>query len=87
MPQTQASLFQSFRNGNLTPQEFAVMVAILGLANGQRNVTASATEISEALYGNLSRHAVARAIRNLQSDGWLSWKTSGINRTSTIVVN
>lgn len=84
---SQSQLFQSFRNGNLTPQEFAVMVAVQGIANGQPSITASATEISDAIYGNLSRHAVARALRNLQNDGWLSWQTSGVNRTSTIVVN
>lgn len=81
------TLFQSFREGNVTPQEFAVMVAVQALANGSSRITASATEISEALNGNLSRHAVARALRNLQDDGWISWRTSGVNRTSTIVVN
>lgn len=81
------SAFQSFRNGGLTAQEFAVIVAVQALANGTSRLTASATAISEALNGNLSRHAVARALRNLEDDGWISWKTSGINRTSTIVVN
>jgi hypothetical protein len=83
----QSSVFQSFRNGALTPQEFAVMVTVQALANGSRSLSASTTKISAALNGNLSRHAVARALRNLQRDNWLTWNTSGGSRNSVIAVN
>ena len=82
----QSTPFQAFVNGQLTPNEFAVLVTVQANANGN-SLTASATEISNRLNGNLSRHAVARALRNLQDEGWLSWQTRGVNRTSTITVN
>jgi hypothetical protein len=84
--QSKSTPFQAFINGKLTPNEFAVLVTVQANANG-KNLTASATEISNQLNGNLSRHAVARALRNLQDEGWISWQTRGINRTSTITVN
>ena len=84
--QSKSTPFQAFINGKLTPNEFAVLVTVQANANG-KNLTASATEISGRLNGNLSRHAVARALRNLQDEGWISWQTRGINRTSTITVN
>ena len=84
---SQSTPFQAFVNGQLTPNEFAVLVTIQASANGKKSITASATEISNRLNGDLSRHAVARALRNLQDEGWLSWQTRGVNRTSTITVN
>jgi hypothetical protein len=78
--------FKALVNGQLTPNEFAVLIAVQTNAYGN-TLTASATEISSRLNGNLSRHAVARALRNLQDGGWLSWQTRGINRTSTITMN
>lgn len=80
------SAINAFVNGKMSVNEFTVYVAVTAKANGS-SVTASATEISDSLRGDLSRHAVARALRNLQSDGWLSWQTGGSNRTSTIQVN
>ena len=84
--QSKSTPFQAFINGKLTPNEFAVLVTVQANANG-KNLTVSATEISNQLNGNLSRHAVARALRNLQDEGWISWQTRGVNRTSTITVN
>ena len=84
--QSKSTPFQAFINGKLTPNEFAVLVTVQANANG-KNLTASATEISNQLNGNLSRHAVARALRNLQDEGWISWQTRGVNRTSTITVS
>lgn len=83
---SQSTPFKAFINGELTPNEFAVLITTQANASGN-NLTASATEISSYLHGNLSRHAVARALRNLQDKGWLSWRTRGINRTSAIMVN
>lgn len=78
--------FQALVNGELTPNEFAVLVAVQ--ANADKNVlTASAAKISNQLNGNLSRHAVRRALRNLQNNGWILWQTSGTNQPSTIVMN
>lgn len=80
--------FKAFINGKLTPNEFAVLVIVQANAKGS-TLTASTTEISNQLNGNLSRHAVARALRNLRDNGWLSWQTRAANssRTSIITVN
>jgi MarR-like DNA-binding transcriptional regulator SgrR of sgrS sRNA len=83
----QSTPFTAFINGQLTPNEFAVLITVQANANGNR-LNTSSTEISNRLNGTLSRHAVARALRNLQDNGWLSWQTrTGSNRTSTITVN
>ena len=86
MKSTQQSLFQSIRTGALTPQEFAVMVTVQALANGGRSITTTTTSISAALNGSLSRHAVARALRNLETDNWLTWDTTSKPKT-TISIN
>ena len=80
------SPINAFLDGKLTVNEYTVLVAVQAKADGY-SVTASATDISNSLRGDLSRHAVARALRNLQRDNWLTWRTAGINRTSTIQVN
>jgi hypothetical protein len=80
------SPINAFIDGQLSVNEYTVLVAVLAKAEG-RSTTVSATEISNSLRGDLSRHAVARALRNLQRDNWLTWKTAGVNRTSTIQVN
>ena len=82
---TYTTPFQAFINGSLTPNEFAVLVTIQANAKGN-TLTASSTDISNRLNGGLSRHAVARALRNLQRDNWLTWDTSGGSRNSTISV-
>ena len=85
--QTKTTPFQAFINGKLTPNEFAVLVIVQADAKGN-SLTASSTDISNRLNGTLSRHAVARALRNLQEAGWLSWQTrSASNRASLITVN
>ena len=78
-------LIQSLNNGDLTPNEFAVLVAGQALANGSKTLTASTTALSKVLNG-LSRHAVARALRNLENEGWLTWDTNG-GSSSKIVFN
>lgn len=81
------SAISAFLNGDLSVNELVVFTAVQAKTDFTGSVTASATEISNSLDGDLSRHAVARALRNLQSDGWLSWQTGGASRTSTIQVN
>jgi hypothetical protein len=81
------SAISAFMNGNLTVNEFTVYVAVQAKSDFTGTVIASATEISDSLRGALSRHAVARAIRNLQRDKWLTWETRGVNRISEIRVS
>jgi len=80
------SPINAFLDGKLSVNEYTVLVAVSAKAAGH-SATVSATEISNSLRGDLSRHAVARALRNLQRDNWLTWNTSGINRTSEIRVS
>jgi len=80
------TLFQSLRSGDLTPNEFAVAVAVQALANGQRTVSTSTPQISSLLNG-LSRHAVARALRNLEKKSIINWQTTRVDGgCSTIMV-
>ncbi len=78
--------FRSFLDGDLSVNEFAVLTALLSRTNGNAGaIKTTAPEISTTFRGELSRHAVARALRNLQKDNWLTWSISG--RNSTITVN
>ncbi len=82
-----STLFSQFSNGKITVNEFAVMVAVATKANGGNIVSdVTTTEIAEDLQNNLSRHAVARALRNLQKKNFLDWRTANGRIGSTIVV-
>lgn len=80
------SAIETFIDGNMTVNEYTVLVAVQAKSNDNGEVTTSASEISNSLRGELSRHAVARALRNLQKDNWLKWNTKGTSRTATITV-
>lgn len=81
------SAITAFLDGKLSVNEFTVLVAVQAKTGVNSTITTSATSISDSLRGDLSRHAVARALRNLQRDNWIVWNTKGNNRTSTIFVN
>jgi hypothetical protein len=79
------SAIESLNNGQITTNEFAVLTVVrAGASSGRLN--ASTTQIADSLNGELSRHAVARALRSLQKRNWLSWNTGTGQRNSTIVV-
>ena len=81
------NLISQFTNGNLTINEFAVMVAVATKANGGNTVSdVTTTEIAEDLQGGLRRNAVARALRNLQKKNFINWQTANGRTGSTIVV-
>jgi DNA-binding MarR family transcriptional regulator len=82
------NIFTQFLNGDLTVNEFAVLVAVSTKAGSGRVVNDVTTiDIAQGLRNNLSRHAVARALRSLQKKQFLNWNTRALNgRASTIVV-
>lgn len=82
------NIFKQFLNGSLTVNEFAVFTVVNTKA-GKQSVLAgtTTTQIAEALNNGLSRHAVARALRNLQRKQFIDWQTQGIGGgLSTITV-
>ncbi len=82
-----SNLFAQFSNGKLTTNEFAVMVAVSTMANDNNVVDqVTSTEIAENLHGNISRHAVLRALRNLQKKDFIHWHTSPRSADSYIEV-
>ena len=79
------SALQSFFDGKLTPQEFAVLATLLHYEAENGKVCTNSTQISSRLHGKLNSRAVARALRNLHNSNWIKWD-AGTGRTSTITV-
>ena len=76
------NIIDPLHSGTLSTNEFTVYVALKATAHKNRVVT-SAPQLATTL-GCLSRHAVARSLRTLQTKNLLTW-TPG--RVSTIVLN
>jgi MarR-like DNA-binding transcriptional regulator SgrR of sgrS sRNA len=81
------NIFTQFLKGDVTVNEFAVVVAVAAKAGTGNSVTTTTIDIADGLRNGLSRHAVARALRSLQKKQLLNWNTrSGNGHLSTIVV-
>lgn len=80
------NLVKQFLNGELSVNEFTVLVAVNSKADKTGAVKATTTEIADGLNNSLSRHAVARALRNLQDKNLLTWQTNTFDSRSTIYV-
>jgi hypothetical protein len=77
-----------FLNGDLTVNEFTVYVAVSALADQYSTRTLSTTtpQLVSRLGNSLSRHAVARSLRNLQNKEMINWNTNTGSRYSQIEV-
>ena len=79
------SSVRSFMEKKLTVNEFVVLTAVKAASNHGR-LEASSNDIAATLGGELSRHAVNRALRNLHDRNWINYTPKAGGRPSVIEV-